>query len=76
MSVTISRALLWRMLGADQPKEAHRIDSKFIYWMGRNADAMEGVSAFLEKRPAKFPMRPSSDLPEFWPWWTERPFKS
>jgi len=76
MSVTLSRALLWRMLGADHPMEAHRIDSKLIYWMGRSADAMEGVSAFLEKRPAKFAMRPSADLPDFWPWWPERPFRS
>jgi hypothetical protein len=42
--------------------------------MGRSPDAYEGVSAFLEKRPAKFPMRPSRDLPEFYPWWPERKF--
>jgi enoyl-CoA hydratase/carnithine racemase len=74
VSVTLTRALLWRMLGADHPMEAHKVDSKLIYEMGRSADAAEGVSAFLEKRPARFPMRPSDDLPATWPWWTPRRF--
>ncbi|HJW70274.1 MAG TPA: enoyl-CoA hydratase-related protein, partial [Candidatus Binatia bacterium] len=74
VSVALTRALLWRMLGADHPMEAHKVDSKLIYEMGRSADAAEGVSAFLEKRPARFPMRPSGDLPATWPWWTPRPF--
>jgi len=74
MSVTLSRQLLWRMLGADHPMEAHQVDSKCIYWMGRSADAYEGVAAFLEKRPARFTMRPSADLPPFYPWWPRRQF--
>jgi len=75
VSVALSRALLWRMLGADHPMEAHRIDSKCIYEMGRSADAREGVTAFLEKRPARFTMRPSADMPDVYPWWVPRPFK-
>jgi len=75
MSVTLARQLLWRMLGADHPMEAHRIDSRCIYWMGASADAREGVAAFLEKRPARFTLRPSRDLPEFYPWWPERKFR-
>jgi enoyl-CoA hydratase/carnithine racemase len=74
VSVALTRALLWRMLGTDHPMEAHKVDSKLIYEMGRSADAAEGVSAFLEKRPARFPMRPSADLPATWPWWTPRRF--
>ncbi len=74
MSVTLSRQLLWRMLGADHPMDAHEVDSRCIFWMGRSADAREGVTAFLEKRPARFTMRPSTDLPPFWPWWSPRPF--
>ncbi|HLK12835.1 MAG TPA: crotonase/enoyl-CoA hydratase family protein [Candidatus Binatia bacterium] len=69
VSVALARQLLWRMLGADHPLEAHRVDSKAIYWMGRSADAREGVAAFLEKRPARFTMRPSTDMPPFYPWW-------
>ena len=53
MSVALTRQMLWKMLGADHPMEAHRIDSKAVYWMGRSPDAHEGVSAFLEKRAAE-----------------------
>jgi enoyl-CoA hydratase/carnithine racemase len=74
MSVALSRQLLWRMLGADHPMEAHQIDSRAIYWMGQSADAHEGVSSFLEKRPPRFTLRPSTDMPPFYPWWPPRPF--
>jgi enoyl-CoA hydratase/carnithine racemase len=75
MSVALSRQMLWRMLGADHPMEAHKVDSRAIYFMGQSADAHEGVASFLEKRPPKFTLRPSSDMPDFYPWWSERPFK-
>ena len=75
VSVALSRQLLWRMLGADHPMEAHKVDSRAIYWMGSSADAREGVAAFLEKRPARFTLRPSADLPGFYPWWPPRPFR-
>jgi len=75
MSVALSRQLLWRGLGADHPMEAHKADSKCIFWMGSHADAHEGVVSFLEKRPPQFSLRPSTDMPEFYPWWPDRPFK-
>jgi enoyl-CoA hydratase/carnithine racemase len=73
MSVALSRQMLWKMLGADHPMEAHRIDSKAVFFTGRSPDAYEGVSAFLEKRPAKFSSKPSA-MPDFYPWWKERKF--
>jgi len=75
ISVVLARQMMWRMLGADHPMEAHKIDSKCIYYMGKSPDAFEGVTSFLEKRPAKFTMKPSKDMPDFFPWWEERPFK-
>ena len=75
MSVALSRQMLWRMLGADHPMEAHKVDSRAIFSMGRSPDAHEGVASFLEKRPPKFTMRPSADMPEFYPWWRERKFE-
>ncbi len=75
VSTTLNRQLMWRMLGADHPMEAHKIDSRTIAYMGKSADVKEGVMAFLEKRPARFSMRPSRDLPDFYPWWQEREFE-
>jgi enoyl-CoA hydratase/carnithine racemase len=72
VSVALSRHMLWKMLGADHPMEAHRLDSRAMAWTGRSADAYEGVTAFLEKRPARFPLRPSVDMPPFFPWWPPR----
>jgi enoyl-CoA hydratase/carnithine racemase len=76
VSVALSRQLMWKMLGADHPMEAHRLDSRAIYAMGQSPDGHEGVQSFLEKRPAVFPMKVSSDMPEFFPWWKQRPFKA
>jgi enoyl-CoA hydratase/carnithine racemase len=74
ISAIITRALLWQMLGADDPMAAHRLDSRAIYDTGRMADAAEGVTAFLEKRPARWSLRPSKDLPAWFPWQAEPPY--
>ena len=74
VSVTLIRQMLWKMLGADHPMEAHKIDSRGIYFAGKAADAKEGVESFLEKRTAKFPLKVSEDMPEFYPWWDDREF--
>ncbi|MEM9743167.1 MAG: crotonase/enoyl-CoA hydratase family protein [Pseudomonadota bacterium] len=74
VSVSLTRQMLWRMLGADHPMEAHKIDSRGIYHLGKGRDAAEGVQAFLEKRPAAFPGKVSADMPDFVPWWEDRPF--
>ena len=75
ISVTMIRHMMWRMLGADHPMEAHKLDSRGIFHLGRGADAREGVVSFLEKRPANFTLKTSEDLPEFFPWWEERHFE-
>lgn len=74
ISVSLIRHMMWKMLGADHPMEAHKIDSRGIYHLGRSAEAKEGVESFLEKRPARFPGKVSKDMPEFFPWWEERQF--
>ena len=74
VSVTLIRHMMWRMLGADHPMEAHKVDSRGIYHRGRSADCREGVESFLEKRPAEFPDRVSDGMPEYFPWWEPREF--
>ncbi|MFP6626816.1 MAG: crotonase/enoyl-CoA hydratase family protein [Deltaproteobacteria bacterium] len=69
VSVALSKALLWHGLGLSNPYDAHMIDSRCMQWAGGQADAYEGVSSFLEKRPARFSMSPWSDMPDFYPWW-------
>jgi enoyl-CoA hydratase/carnithine racemase len=74
VSIALIRQMMWRGLGMDHPMEAHRIDSRGIYARGASADVREGVSAFLEKRPARFPDRVSTGMPRYFPWWTERTY--
>jgi enoyl-CoA hydratase/carnithine racemase len=71
VSVALIRQMLWKMLCADHPMEAHKIDSRGIFARGASADAKEGVASFLEKRPARFPNKVSKDMPPFFPWWQE-----
>src|SRR5215213_6603085 len=68
VSVALARRLMWTMLGAAHPMEAHRADSRAMLARGQSADAREGVTSFLEKRPAEFPDRVSDGLPEVFPW--------
>ena len=75
VSVALARRMLWRMLCADHPMEAHKMDSRAMAEMGRSGDAHEGVGAFLEKRPARFRMTVSADLPDVFPGWVERQYE-
>ncbi len=67
VSIALTRQMLWSMLAADHPMEAHRVDSRAILQRGRSADAREGVESFLEKRPAVFPDKVSDGLPDIFP---------
>lgn len=69
VSMAITRQLIWRNSGTEHPMRAHQADSRGIQSRGASADAREGVTAFLEKRPPAFPNKVSSDVPDIWPHW-------
>ena len=71
VAVALVRQMMWRMLAADHPMEAHRIDSRGIVTRGRSADVQEGVAAFLGKRKPRFTGKVSQDMPAYFPWWEE-----
>jgi enoyl-CoA hydratase/carnithine racemase len=74
VSVALTRQMMWRMLGESHPIEAHRVDSKAIFYLGQSNDAKEGVNAFLNKRSAHFSDSVNTNLPDFFPWWEEPEF--
>ncbi len=74
VSVALTRQMLWRMMCAPHPMEAHRVDSRGVLATGALPDAKEGVVSFLEKRPAAFTMRVSEQLPDIFPDWTSPSF--
>jgi enoyl-CoA hydratase/carnithine racemase len=75
VSVALIRQMMWRLSAADDPMEAHKVDSRGIYARGRSNDVKEGVTAFLEKRLAHFTDKVSSDMPDYFPWWDEREYE-
>jgi enoyl-CoA hydratase/carnithine racemase len=74
VSIALTRQMMWRGAGMDDPMEAHKVDSRGIYARGASQDVKEGVVSFLEKRPAIFPEKVSKDMPPYFPWWKERPY--
>ena len=75
VSVALARRMLWRMLGAEHPMLAHRADSRGMLYRGQSADAVEGVTSFLEKRGARFSDRVSDGLPDIMPGWSAPEFE-
>jgi len=69
VTTALNRQLMWKMAGAQNPEDALKLDIECIKYMAASADIKEGVAAFVEKRPAQFPLKASKDMPPFYPWW-------
>jgi enoyl-CoA hydratase/carnithine racemase len=63
VSIAISRQMLWRMMGAGHPMDAHRLDSRALQSRGQSADVREGISSFMDKRDPQFPDQISQVFP-------------
>lgn len=63
VSIAVSRQLVWRMMGAEHPMDAHRIDSRALQIRGMSADVKEGIESFMQKRDANFPNGVSGEFP-------------
>ncbi len=75
VSIALTRQLIWRNAGAAHPMDAHMADSRGIQIRGKMGDAREGVVSFLEKRPAIYPDKVSTDLPDIWDHWSAPEFR-
>ena len=64
VSVALAKQMLWADVVADLKASSRREGVPFA-WLGRQADAHEGVNSFLEKRAPKWSLRVSEDLPDF-----------
>jgi enoyl-CoA hydratase/carnithine racemase len=71
VSVALCKALLWHGFAEEDPQSVHLVDSRCFYWAGKQKDSKEGIQSFLEKRPPRFTMSASTDMPDFYPWWKE-----
>ncbi len=71
VSIAVARKMMWRMLGADHPMAAHKVDSRGILERGRSDDVREGINSFFEKRSPNFPDRVSDGLGTIFADWTD-----
>ena len=74
ISAALARQMLWKGLCDDHPMDSHIRESLGLDYIFTRKDCLEGVTSFLEKRPARFSMKPSTDMPGFYPWWEQRKF--
>jgi enoyl-CoA hydratase/carnithine racemase len=71
VSIALARQMLWRFSGEPDPSGALAVDGRLSMILGAGPDVKEGVSAFLEKRPPRFPGRVSENMPDLYPWWKD-----
>jgi enoyl-CoA hydratase/carnithine racemase len=75
LSTALARHMMWSGLGMSHPMEAHHLESRAVASTGRSADAREGIRSFFQKRPAEWTVAVSDNLPEWFPWVEEPPFR-
>jgi enoyl-CoA hydratase/carnithine racemase len=76
VSIAVARKMMWRMLGADHPMAAHKVDSRGILERGRSEDVKEGITSFFEKRAPQFPDKVSDGLGTIFSDWDDPTYDS
>ena len=76
VSIAVARKMMWRMLGADHPMAAHKVDSRGILERGRSEDVKEGINSFFEKRAPQFPDKVSDGLGTIFSDWDDPTYDS
>ena len=64
VAVAMTKRLLWRQLADPDPDHARAREDAIFRWSGRQPDAVEGVTSFLEKRPPRWPSRAPANVQE------------
>lgn len=63
VSVAATKALVYGGLEEPDRDAHHAVESRVFRWSGRQADAAEGVTSFLEKRPPAWKLSKNADFP-------------
>jgi len=71
VAAALARQLIYRNGAEPHPLAAHRVDSLAMWHLSQH-DGAEGVRAFLEKRPARFTSKVSTEMPDFVAEWMKR----
>jgi len=64
VSVAATKRLVWQNLLEPDPIRAKSREDAIFHWIGKQPDAAEGVTAFMEKRAPRWTMRKTTELPD------------
>lgn len=67
VSLALTKHMLWKFLAETDLHKVEEINHAYFAWTGAQPDCREGIMSFLEKRPPRWSMRVTKDMPEFFP---------
>ena len=67
VSLALTKRMLWQFLAESDLDRVEEINHTYFAWAGTQPDCREGINSFLEKRPPRWSMKVSTDMPDFYP---------